>query len=248
MPRHDGRADDVLRAVEMVPGYLDNPMGSVLLHMGRTRVLCTASVDERVPPFLHGKGRGWVTAEYAMIPAATDSRTQREVSRGRASGRTMEIQRLIGRALRSVVDFEALGERTVWVDCEVLQADGGTRTASLTGGFVALALALIKLQKKGKLKRPVLTGMVGAVSVGVVEGRVLLDLDYVEDSGAEVDFNVIRTDDGRYVEMQGTAEETPFTREQLDAMVVAADLGIDQLIERQRAAIGDGLDGLLIPR
>jgi len=248
MARHDGRSDDALRTVKMTPGYLRNPAGSVLIEMGETRVLCNASVDERVPPFLSGAGEGWVTAEYAMIPAATDTRTQREVTRGRPSGRTMEIQRLIGRALRSVVDRKALGERTVWVDCEVLQADGGTRTAAITGGFVALGLALGGLRAKGALRRPVLTGMVAAISVGVVQGRPLLDLDYVEDSAAEVDMNVVRTDDGRYVELQGTAESTPFHREQLDRLLAHADRGIDALLEHQRLTLVEALDELLIPR
>jgi ribonuclease PH len=195
-------------------------------------------VEDKVPKFLHGSGEGWITAEYAMIPAATSSRTQREVTRGRPSGRTLEIQRLIGRALRSVVDRRALGERTIWVDCEVLEADGGTRTASVTGGFVAMALALAHLQQRNRLKRPVLTGMLGAISMGIVEGRAVLDLDYVEDSAAEVDMNVVRTDAGEYVEIQGTAESRPFSREGLDRMLVLADHGIDQLLAMQREVVG----------
>ena len=246
MTRHDGRTDDALRQVKMTPGYLDNPAGSVLIEMGRTRVLCNASVEEKIPQFLYGKGEGWVTAEYAMLPAATDTRSQREIVRGRPSGRTMEIQRLIGRALRSIVDRTQLGERTLWVDCDVLQADGGTRTASITGGFVAMCLALDKLRQSKRLKKPVLTGLVGAISVGVVEGKPLLDLDYVEDSAAEVDMNIVRTDDGRYVELQGTAETTPFSREHLDRLLVLADLGIDRLHGDQREAIGAGLNDLLI--
>jgi ribonuclease PH len=248
MPRHDGRSDDALRPVEMTAGYLKHPKGSVLIEVGETRVLCNACVDERVPKFLHGSGVGWVTAEYAMLPAATNTRSTREVSKGRPSGRTMEIQRLIGRALRSVVDRRVLGERTVWVDCDVLQADGGTRTASITGGFVALSIALRKLQTEGKLPRPPLTGMIAAISVGVVESRPVLDLDYVEDSAAEVDMNVVRTDDGKYVELQGTAESRPFSRERLDELLVLADSGIDRLLDAQRAVIGAGLDNLLIPR
>jgi ribonuclease PH len=246
MPRHDGRVDDELRRVKMTPGYLSNPMGSVLIDMGNTRVLCTAMVDERVPQFLMGTGEGWVTGEYAMIPAATDTRNQRESSRGRQSGRTMEIQRLIGRAMRGVVDRKALGERTVWIDCEVLQADGGTRTASITGGFVAMCLALRALQEKKLVHRPVLGGMVAAISVGVVEGRAVLDLDYVEDSAAEVDMNVVRTEDGRYIELQGTAESTPFPREKLDQMLALADVGVERLIRVQREVLGDGLESLLI--
>ena len=183
-----------------------------------------------------------------MIPAATDHRSQREVRRGRPSGRTMEIQRLIGRAMRSVVDRRVIGDRTLWVDCDVLQADGGTRTASVTGGFLALCLALAKLRQSGKIKEPPLTGLIAAISVGMVEGRRVLDLDYVEDSAAEVDMNVVRTDDGRFIEVQGTAESAPFTREQLDGMLELAGSGIDSLLARQREILGDSLDTLLIRR
>jgi ribonuclease PH len=246
--RHDGRADDALRDVEMVPDFLQNPLGSVMINMGQTRVLCNASVEERVPPFLNGSGEGWITGEYAMIPAATDTRHQREISRGRASGRTMEIQRLVGRSLRSVLDRKALGERTVWVDCEVLQADGGTRTAAITGGFVALCIALGRLREQKKIRGPLLTGLLAAISVGIVEGRPMLDLDYVEDSAAEVDMNVVRTEDGRYIEIQGTAESTPFHRDHLDQMLSLADKGIDELARRQRETIGGALDDLLIQR
>ncbi len=248
MQRHDGRAPEDLRPIEIVPGYLKNPPGSALISIGDTRVLCTASVDERVPPFLVGAGEGWVTGEYGMLPAATHTRAQREISRGRASGRTLEIQRLIGRALRSIVDRRALGERTVWVDCDVLQADGGTRTASVTGGFVALALALAKLRDSGLLRHPVLSGMLAAISVGVVESRAVLDLDYIEDSAAEVDMNVVRTDGGRYVELQGTAEATPFGRDRLDAMLALADSGIDRLVAAQREVLGPALDRILAER
>jgi ribonuclease PH len=243
--RHDGRAADELRPIRLTPGFLKHPPGSVLIEMGETRVLCTATVEERVPHFLHGSGEGWITGEYAMIPAATDTRTQREASRGRLSGRTLEIQRLIGRALRSVVDRTMLGERTVWVDCEVLQADGGTRTASITGGYMALCLALNKLQKNGAVGGPPLSGMLAAVSVGVVEDRPVLDLDYVEDSAAEVDMNVARTDSGRYVEVQGTAESRPFGREQLDQMLALADRGIDRLQLEQREALGSIFEALI---
>jgi ribonuclease PH len=241
MARHDGRAEDALRDVEIVPDYLRHPAGSVMIRMGDTRVICAASVEESVPQFLRDTGEGWVTGEYAMLPAATSTRMQREITRGRPSGRTMEIQRLIGRALRSVVDRKALGGRTVWVDCDVIQADGGTRTASVTGGFVALCLALHRLRTDGKIKRPLLTGLVAAISVGMVEGRPALDLDYVEDSAAEVDMNVVRTDDGRYIEIQGTAETTPFRRERLDEMLALCDVGIDALQERQREVLGDRL-------
>jgi ribonuclease PH len=246
MARHDGRAEDALREVELTPGYLSNPIGSVLIDMGRTRVLCTASSEDRVPQFLVGTGEGWVTGEYSMIPAATDRRSQRESSRGRQSGRTMEIQRLIGRAMRSVVDRKALGERTLWIDCEVLQADGGTRTASITGGFLAMCLGLRELRRRKAIERPLLTGMVAAISVGIVEDRPLLDLDYVEDSAAEVDMNIVRTEDGRYIELQGTAETTPFARERLAEMLALADTGIDRLIELQRETLGDDLTPLLI--
>jgi ribonuclease PH len=216
--------------------------------MGETKVVCAASVEDNVPPFLRDSGEGWVTGEYAMIPSATSTRMQREVNRGRPSGRTMEIQRLIGRALRSVVDRKVLGQRTVWVDCDVIQADGGTRTASITGGFLALCLALDRLRQDGKIKRPLLTGLVAAISVGIVEGRPALDLDYVEDSAAEVDMNVVRTDDGRYIEIQGTAETTPFRREKLDEMLALCDVGIDELQARQREVLGDRLAPLLNSR
>ena len=248
MVRHDGRKDDALRNVEIIPGYLSRPDGSILISMGETRILCAATVEESVPPFLRDQGEGWITGEYAMLPAATNTRTQREVIRGRPSGRTMEIQRLIGRALRSVVDRKALGPRTIWVDCDVLQADGGTRTAAITGGFVALGLALGKLKEKKVIRKPLMPGLVAAVSVGIVEGRPVLDLDYIEDSAAEVDMNVVRTDDGRYVEVQGTAEATPFHRDRLTEMLALADGGIDELHERQRQALGVLLDGLLVPR
>ena len=245
MNRYDGRAEDELRPVELKPGYLKRPAGSVLISCGDTRVLCAASVEEKVPSFLQGSGEGWITGEYAMIPAATDTRSQRESTRGRQSGRTLEIQRLIGRALRSTVDRRVLGERTIWVDCEVLQADGGTRTASITGGFVALALALKKLHEDRLLRAPVLTGMLAAISVGIVEGRPVLDLDYVEDSAADVDMNIARTDKGLYVEVQGTAEANPFRREHLDAMLQLADVGIDRLHLEQREVLGPILDDLI---
>lgn len=245
MPRHDGRAEDKMRELKMTPHYLSNPPGSVLIEVGRTRVICTASIEDRVPGFLHGSGEGWVTGEYAMLPGATDSRSQREATRGRQSGRTLEIQRLIGRALRGIVDRRALGERTIWVDCDVIQADGGTRTASVTGGYVALGLALAKLQKQRSLRKPPLTGLLAAISVGIVEGRPVLDLDYVEDSAAEVDMNVVGLEDGRYVEVQGTAESRPCTRDQLDGMLNLADAGIQQMIAAQREAIGGPLEDLL---
>jgi len=245
MPRHDGRADSELRPVKMTPGYLRNPAGSVLIEVGQTRVICTATVEEKVPNFLHGSGEGWVTGEYAMLPGATDTRNQREIIRGRPSGRTLEIQRLIGRALRGVVHRRSLGERTIWVDCDVIQADGGTRTASITGGYVALCLALAKVRREKGVKGPLLGGMLAAVSVGVVEGRPVLDLDYVEDSAADVDMNVVGLDDGRYVEIQGTAEAEPYSREKLDGLLGLADEGIQRLIVAQRETLGSNLEGLL---
>ena len=245
MPRHDGRVDDELRPTIVTPHWLRHALGSALIAMGDTRVLCAVSVEDRVPAHLKDKGEGWVTGEYAMLPASGRERTSREAMKGRPSGRTMEIQRLIGRALRSVVDRAALGPRTLWVDCDVLQADGGTRTASITGAYIAMALALAKLREARVVRAPVLTGMLAAISVGVVEGRPVLDLDYVEDSAAEVDMNVVRIDDGRYVEVQGTAETKPFRKEGLDAMLALADSGIDRLHRVQREIIGDALGRVL---
>ena len=234
MARHEGRADDALRKVEIVPGYLSQPHGSVLIRMGETQVLCAATVEDSVPVFLRETGQGWITGEYAMLPAATSTRTPREINRGRPSGRTMEIQRLVGRALRSVVDRKALGARTVWVDCDVLQADGGTRTASINGAWIALWHACRRLVAKGTISRnPVLDHVVG-VSVGIVGGRVLADLDYSEDSGAEVDMNVVMTGNGRLIEVQGTAEREPFTRKQLDAMLSAAAVAGRKILKEQR--------------
>ena len=248
MPRHDGRVDDALRPVVMTPNWLPQALGSVLITMGDTRVLCAVSVEDRVPPHLKDRGEGWVTGEYAMLPASGRERTAREVSKGRPSGRTMEIQRLIGRALRSVVDRKALGPRTLWVDCDVLSADGGTRTASITGAYVAMALAVAKLREAKVVRAPVLTGMLAAISVGIVDGRPVLDLDYEEDSSAEVDMNVVRIDDGRYVEVQGTAETTPYRKEALDAMLTLADSGIDRLHQVQREIIGDAMGRVLVTK
>lgn len=239
--RADGRHPLDLRPVRMTCGFTKYAEGSVLIEAGQTRVLCTASIEEKVPPFLRGKGVGWVTAEYAMLPRATQNRTARETNRGGPSGRTHEIQRLIGRSLRSVIDMAALGERTVTIDCDVLQADGGTRTAAITGGFVALVLALEKLFQSGKVDRPMLRNFIAAVSVGVVGERVLLDLDYSEDSAAEVDMNVVRTGDGHFVEIQGTAETEPFSREQMNELIAAAEIGVDRLIAIQRETIVQAL-------
>jgi ribonuclease PH len=245
MPRHDGRSDNELRPLGITPNFLTNPAGSVLIEVGQTRVICTATVDEKVPHFLKGSGEGWITGEYSMLPGATDTRNQREVVRGRPSGRTLEIQRLIGRALRGVVDRRTLGERTIWIDCDVIQADGGTRTASITGGYVAMCLALDKLRRAKKFRGGVLNGMLAAVSVGIVEGRPLLDLDYVEDSAADVDMNIVGLEDGRYVEIQGTAEASPYSRDQLDQLLGLADEGLQRLIVAQREILGEALSGLL---
>ena len=230
--RADGRLPNQLRPVKIVPDYLKFAEGSALIRVGETRVLCAATLEDRVPPFLRGKGTGWVTAEYSMLPRAGTERTPREASTGRIGGRTHEIQRLIGRSLRSVVDLGGLGERSLTLDCDVLQADGGTRTASITGAYVALARALNKFGM-GHL----LTSQVAAVSVGIWGGTLLLDLDYAEDSSAGVDFNVVMLDDGRFVEIQGTAEQTPFSGEQMGEMVSLAAAGIRQLYELQREAI-----------
>src|SRR6059058_3933091 len=239
--RSYSRSPDHLRPVTIEPGFVRTATGSALISMGETRVICTASVQESVPRWLAGSGRGWVTAEYGMLPASTGERKQRDITRGRADGRTIEIQRLIGRSLRGVIDFEALGERTIYVDCDVLQADGGTRTASITGGMVALRLACQRLIAEGKLERSPLTGSVAAISCGVVEGVPLLDLDYSEDSTAEVDANVVMTGDGGLVEVQATAERTPLSRASLDDLLALAQAGIERLREAQQAALGAGV-------
>ena len=239
MPRSDGRAATDLRPTRLTPGFLAHAEGSVLIEVGRTRVICSASVEERVPPFLRNSGKGWVTAEYGMLPRATSTRTQREATAGKVGGRTQEIQRLIGRSLRSVTKMNELGERTIWIDCDVIQADGGTRTASITGGFVALALALKKLKEAGALKTLPLQDYVAATSVGVVGGTPLLDLAYDEDSKADVDMNVVKTGDGRFIEVQGTAEGPPFERRALDDLLALADEGIRELVELQRTIVGD---------
>ena len=238
--RHDGRRPDELRPLRIEPGFVRSASGSALIEAGGTRVICTASVDEQVPRWLRDSGRGWVTAEYGMLPASTGERKQRDVSKGRPDGRTVEIQRLIGRALRGVVDFDALGERTVWIDCDVLEADGGTRCAAITGGFVALELALRGLVDAGKLEAVPLTGSVAAVSCGVVDGEPLLDLDYPEDSTAEVDMNVVMTGDGGLVEVQATGERTPLSRTSLDALLGLAAGGIEELRAAQQAAVAAG--------
>jgi ribonuclease PH len=231
--REDGRRPDQLRELELIPDYLEQPHGAVLYSQGATKVLCTATIEEGVPRWLKGRGTGWMTAEYSLLPASTGERTQREASRGKQSGRTIEIQRLIGRALRGVCDFEALGERTLWLDCDVLQADGGTRCAAITGAWVAAARALDRF---GLSKA--LTGSVAAVSVGIVDGEALLDLDYLEDSRAETDMNVVMTGDSRLIEVQATAERDPFSRELLDELLDLASGGIAQLTHAQAEAVG----------
>jgi ribonuclease PH len=236
--RGDGRSPRDLRPVVYETGYLEWAEGSCLLQMGKTRVLCAASFEATVPRFLQGTGKGWVTAEYGMLPRSTSERTPREASKGRPSGRTQEIQRLIGRSLRAVTKLEALKETTIWVDCDVIQADGGTRTTAITGGYIALALALRNLKEKGTLVADVLKDSVAAVSAGIVDGQPMLDLDYEEDSRAEVDFNVVMTGSGSLVEVQGTAEGEPFSRQQLDAMVSLASQGIERLTALQREAAG----------
>lgn len=237
MKRADGRAWDELRAVKITPGYQSFAEGSALIELGYTRVVCTVTVEDRVPNFLRGQGTGWITAEYAMLPRATVTRTPREAALGRISGRSHEIQRLIGRSLRAVTDTEALGERTLIVDCDVLQADGGTRTAAITGACVALHQAMKNLTGIGLLPDIPLKNLVAATSVGVVRKTMLLDLGYDEDAGAEVDFNVVMTDRGDFVEIQGTAEARPFSRETTDALITLAEKGIQQLFEVQRAAL-----------
>jgi ribonuclease PH len=238
--RSYGRGPDEPRPVAIEPGFMRTATGSALISVGETRVICTASAQEGVPRWMAGRGRGWVTAEYGMLPASTGDRKQRDATRGRQDGRTVEIQRLIGRSLRVVVDFEALGERTVYLDCDVLQADGGTRCASITGAYVALSLACASLQADGRLERSPLTGSVAAVSCGVVDGVELLDLDYSEDSTAEVDANVVMTGDGGLVEVQATAERTPLSRASLDRLLALAALGVERMREAQEQAIAAG--------
>ena len=242
--RNDSRSTNQLRPVNLVTAYNKHAEGSALIECGDTRIICTASVEDKVPPFLRGTGKGWVTAEYGMIPRSTGSRMIRESSRGKPSGRTQEIQRLIGRSLRSVVDLVALQERTVWVDCDVIQADGGTRTAAITGAFVSLGLALDKLRLDRILEQPALLDNVAAVSVGIVDGEIRLDLSYEEDVAAEVDMNIVMTGRDLLVEVQGTAEQKPFSRQELDVLLSLAAEGIDQLIEYQRLALEAAVESL----
>lgn len=238
MVRSDGRQPEQLRPVRIERNFLIHPEGSVLITVGNTKVICTATVEEKVPPFLKGAGKGWVTAEYGMLPRATGTRNQREASRGKQGGRTLEIQRLIGRSLRAIVDATALGERTIWIDCDVIQADGGTRTAAITGAYVALWDACARLLAGKQIARHPIGEALAAVSVGKVDGVLMLDLCYSEDSQAEVDMNVVMTAGGAFVELQGTAEGIPFTRAEMDAMLSLAGRGIEQLVAIQEQAIG----------
>jgi ribonuclease PH len=235
--RSDGRKDKQLRPLVIIPNYTKHADGSVLIEVGDTRVICTAKLEERTPPFLRGTGKGWITAEYGMLPASSGTRIARESSRGKVGGRTHEIQRLIGRSLRAVADMTVLGENTVWMDCDVIQADGGTRTASITGAYVALALAAGRWLKAGAVAKPLLRDAVAAVSVGVVDGKVLLDLNYEEDSRAEVDMNIVMTGAGKFIEVQGTAEHVPFTNKKLQSLTDLAALGIKELMKAQKAIL-----------
>lgn len=235
--RHDGRAADAMRPVQIITGFTKWAEGSVLCCFGDTKVLCNASVEERLPPWLRDQGRGWITAEYSMLPRSTDSRNQREAVRGKLGGRTHEISRLIGRSLRAAVDLKALGERQITLDCDVIQADGGTRTASITGAYVALGIAIAGLRKRGLVRKASIMQPVAAVSVGIVDGQCVLDLDYKEDQNAETDLNLVMSADGGIVEVQGTAEKKPFTRAELDRMVDLGAKGIAELVAAQAAAI-----------
>lgn len=234
MLRQDGRNNSQLRSVKITRNYIKHAEGSVLIEVGDTKVICTASVEERIPPFKKDSGEGWVTAEYAMLPRATGVRNTRDISKLKLNGRSQEIQRLIGRSLRTIVDFKLLGERTITIDCDVIQADGGTRTASITGGYVALVDACKKLMNNGLISKMPVTGFVAATSVGVVENQELLDLCYIEDSAAEVDMNVIMTDKGEFIEIQATGERTSFDKKRLDILLNLAQTGIDQLIQIQK--------------
>ncbi len=235
--RFDLRENNQLRSVKMTKDYLLHPQGSVLIEMGNTKVICTAMIEEKVPPFLKGSGKGWITAEYGMLPASTHTRKTRDSSKGKIDGRSMEIQRLIGRALRSVVDLEKLGERTIWIDCDVIQADGGTRTASITGSFAALMCAFNKMIAAGQLEAAPITDYVAAVSVGVVENTPILDLCYEEDSSAEVDMNLVMTGSGKFIEIQGTGEERPFDQNELTQMLALGEKGIRELMDLQKRII-----------
>ena len=235
--RNDGRKANQLRPLSITPSYIKTADGSVLIEMGDTKVICTAKLEERVPPFLRNSGKGWITAEYGMLPGSSQVRIGRESSRGKIGGRTHEIQRLIGRSLRAIADLKSLGERTVWIDCDVIQADGGTRTASITGAYVALVEAVRRWHQRGVINVDPVRDSVAAVSIGMVDGKILLDLCYEEDSRAEVDMNYVMTGSGKFIEVQGTAESAPFTRREMDAMLGLAEQGIRQLIAAQKAAL-----------
>ena len=235
--RSDGRKDKQLRPLVITPGYIKHADGSVLIEVGDTRVICTAKVEDRTPPFLRGTGQGWITAEYGMLPSSSATRIARESSRGKIGGRTHEIQRLIGRSLRAVADMTVLGERTVWIDCDVIQADGGTRTASITGAYVAAALAARRWLKSGLIQKPLLRDAVAAVSVGIIDGKVMLDLNYEEDSRAEVDMNIVMTGAGKFIEVQGTAEHAPFTQKKLERLTEIAAAGIRELLNVQKGIL-----------
>lgn len=240
MTRYDGRAVNEIRAIQIESNYLMHPEGSVLIQVGNTKVICTATVEEKVPSFLRGQGKGWITAEYSMLPRATADRTTRESSRGKVNGRTMEIQRLIGRALRAIVDLEALGEKTIWIDCDVIQADGGTRTASITGAFVAMTQAIAKIHAEKPFKKFPIVDYLAATSVGILtENGAILDLNYVEDVAAEVDMNLVMTGSGRFVEIQGTGEESTFSRDDLNILLELGEKGIQELIAVQKEALGE---------
>ena len=237
--RSDGREKECLRPYKITRNYLKHPEGAVLIEMGDTKVICTATIEEKVPPFLKGSGSGWITAEYSMLPRATHTRNIRESSKGKVTGRTHEIQRLVGRALRSVIDLKVLGERTIWLDCDVIQADGGTRTASITGSFIALVDALLKLKNRGTLSSIPVVDWLAAVSVGKVGDEILLDLNYQEDSVAQVDMNIVMTGQGKYVEVQGTAEEYPFTKAEMIKLLDFSEKGIQELIDYQKLILAD---------
>ncbi|MBP2071135.1 ribonuclease PH [Thermoanaerobacterium butyriciformans] len=239
MKRVDGRDPKSLRPIKITRNFNRYAEGSVLIEVGNTKVICTASIEDKVPPFQKGTGKGWITSEYSMIPRATETRTQRESTRGKQSGRTMEIQRLIGRALRAVVDLDALGEKTIWIDCDVIQADGGTRTASITGSFVALVDAMNKLLQKGVISKMPIKSFVAAVSVGIVEDNKLLDLCYLEDCNAHVDMNIVMTDKGEFIEIQGTGEGGPFSKDDFTELLRLAEDGLNKIIEIQKEALGD---------
>lgn len=247
MMRADGRAHNEIREVVLEPHFVKHPEGSVLISMGDTKVICMASIEDRVPPFMRGKGKGWITAEYAMLPRATEQRNIRESSRGKVSGRTMEIQRLIGRALRAIIDLDKIGERTVWVDCDVIQADGGTRTAAITGAFIALTFAMDKAMREEKIKEWPIHNFLAAVSVGVDTKRgEILDLSYPEDAAAEVDMNVVMTGNYQFVELQGTGEEGTFSREQLNNILDLAEEGIEALVSKQKKVLGEEITARIV--